>query len=105
MLNRKQVEQLFQQNAMLFGNCDGVPECRVVELLGQESVDYVMDTNPRNGYYNEYGIRDCSMPYLTYGGFQVAATYVNVREVEKRQSDKIKAKELGLTVIKTRVKA
>ncbi len=105
MLNSTQVNQLFRQNAMLFGNCDGVPECRVVELFGEEAVDYVMRKDYCEGFYNGYGIGDCTVGYLTYKGFRVAATYANVREVKKREADKSRAKELGLNVIKMRVKA
>ncbi len=88
MLNSKQVDQLFQQNAVLIGNADNIPEYRAVELFGKKAVDYVMSTNCRNGYYNAYGIGNYDAPYLTYRGFQAAATYVNIREIEARKSAK-----------------
>ncbi len=83
MLNSKQVNQIFRQNAILIGNADGVPEYRAVELFGEEAVDYVMGTKGRNGYYNGYGIGDYNLFYLTYSGFQAVATYANVIEVRE----------------------
>ncbi len=88
MLNSKQVDQLVRQNAVLIDNADGMPKYRTVELFGEEAVDYVMGTNYRNGYYNAYGIGNYDAPYLTYRGFQAAATYVNIREIEARESAK-----------------
>ncbi len=105
MLNSKQVDQLFRQNAMLFGVCDGVPEYRVVELFGKAAVDFAVSLRDNQRNYNGYGVRDYTAHYLTYTGFQVAATYANVREVEKKEADKSRAKDLGLTVIKMRAKA
>ncbi len=93
MLNSKQVDQLFQQNAILIGNADGMPKYRAVELFGEEAVNYVMGTNLRNGYYNMYGIRNYDASYLTYKGFQVAATYVNIREIEALESVKAKTED------------
>ncbi len=88
MLNSKQVDQLFQQNAILIGNEDNVPKYRAVELFGEEAVDFVMDMNCRNGYYNGYGIGNYTVRYLTYKGFQAAATYVNIREIEVQETAK-----------------
>ncbi len=105
MLNSKQVDQLFQQNAVLFENVDGVPKYRVVELFGEAAMDFAVSLRDNRGNHSEYGVRDYSTPYLTYKGFRVAATYANVREVETRESAKTKAKELGLTVTGMRVKA
>ncbi len=93
MLNSKQVDQLFQRNAVLIGNADGMPKYRAAELFGEEAVDYVdyvMGMNCRNGYYNEYGIGNYDASYLTYRGFQKAATYVNIREIEAQEAAKTK---------------
>jgi len=88
MLNSKQVDQLFQQNAVLIGNADGMPKYRAAELFGKEAVDYVMGRDYRNGYYKEYGIGNFYASYLTYSGFQTAATYVNIREIEVQETAK-----------------
>ncbi len=90
MLNSKQVNLLFQQNAVLIGDVDGIQRYRAAELFGEEAVDYVMGMNCRNGYYNEYGIGNYDAPYLTYRGFQKAATYVNIREIEAQEAAKPK---------------
>ncbi len=90
MLNSKQVNQLFQQNAVLIGNVDGMPKYQAVELFGEEAVDFVMGMNCSNGYYNEYGIGNYDAAYLTYKGFQTAATYVNIREIEAQEAAKTK---------------
>ncbi len=86
MLNSKQVDQLFQQNAALFGDCDGVPEYRAVKLFGEAAVDFAVSLRDNRGNHNKYGVKDYSAHYLTYKGFQVAATYANVREVQKLES-------------------
>jgi len=90
MLNSKQVDQLFRQNAILFGNKDGVPKYLAVELFGKEAVDFTINSDWHDGYYNEYGIGNYDASYLTYRGFQEAATYVNIREIEAQESAKIK---------------
>ncbi len=81
MLNKEQTDMLFQQNAVLIGEVDGMPRYRAVELFGEEAVDYVMGRDLRNGYYNVYHIKGCGTCYLTCKGFRAAATYVNLREI------------------------
>ncbi len=46
MLNSKQVDQLFWQNAVLFGDCDGVPKYRMIELFGEAAVKFVQCIDP-----------------------------------------------------------
>ncbi len=104
MLNKKQTDLLFQQNAILIGDADGMPRYRAVELLGKEAVDCVMGAGSRCRYSDVYGIGDCCILYLTYRGFQAAATYVNIREIETRESTKTRVKELELAVIKKRAR-
>ncbi len=86
MLNSKQVDQLFQQNAALFGHVDGVPEYRVVELFGEAAVEFTQRSGCGCGNYNGYGIGDYTAMYFTHKGFRVAATYVNVRQTQKLES-------------------
>ncbi len=105
MLNSKQVDQLFQQNAVLFGSRDGVPEYRVTELFGEAAANFSIRLNRNGGNHSVYGTGDYGVPYFTYNGFQVAATYTNIQEVKMQESAKTKAKELGLTVVKKKARA
>ncbi len=93
MLNKEQVNLLFRQNAVLIGDADGMPRYRAEELFGEEAVDYVMSRDCRNGYYNWYSIRGYDAPYLTYRGFQVVATYVNIQEIKAQEATRIKIED------------
>ncbi len=105
MLNSKQVDRLFLQNAALFGYEEGVPKYRAIELFGKEAVDYVFSTCNTRGNYNSYATRGPSAWYITHKGFQIAATYMNVQEVEMKEYIKANVKRFRCSIIKMRVKA
>ncbi len=48
MFNKKQVNLLFQQNSVLFGDVDGMPRYQAAELFGAEAVDFVMGMKGRD---------------------------------------------------------
>lgn len=88
-LNKAQVEQLFNENAVLLGSRDAVPELAVVRLFGQKALDFVYRMKPKeNGSLDGYGIGEYTAGALTKKGFFIAATYCNViiiRDCEREQ--------------------
>ena len=83
MLNKTRVSELFKRYAVLFGSEDGVPEYQAVNLLGEESVAFAKRRPGVN--YNSFGIGDFAETYLTFKGFQMAATYANIVEIRRTQ--------------------
>lgn len=80
-LNKTQVSALFEQEAVLMGTEDCVPECRAAELFGKEAVEHArnMDRAAPGRYADGYGVGDYTMSVLTFRGFQVAASFHNVQ--------------------------
>lgn len=84
-LNRAQAQALFEENAILFGDRDAVPEKTAAALLGQAAIDYVLwedrtGTGGHKGYWNAIGMNDYIKPlvkYITLSGFLRAVTYNN----------------------------
>ncbi len=83
MLNKTRVRELFERYAVLFGVTDGVPEYQAVNLFGEEAV--VFAEQQSGGSYNGFGIGDFTAVYLTFKGFQMAATYANIVEIRRTQ--------------------
>lgn len=88
-LNKAQVEQLFNENAVLLGSSDAVPELAVVRLFGRKALDFVYRMKPmENNSLSRYGIGEYTAGALTRKGFFIAATYCNVsiiRDCEREQ--------------------
>lgn len=82
LLNSQQVKQLFEQEAVLFGSCDGVPVYRAVELFGSEAGWYADSLANAGMYSSIFGAGDFQLHYLTFRGFQQAASYANVQAIE-----------------------
>ncbi|WP_303868737.1 hypothetical protein [Acetobacterium wieringae] len=81
MLNSVQVKELFEKEAVLFGNADGVLINRAIELFGKKAVDF--GSNYLNGWASGFGIGDFTAYYLKFSGFQQAATFANVEEIQR----------------------
>lgn len=85
-LNKEQAEQLFNENAVLFGSHDAIPEMLVVRLLGQNSLDFVRrQRSTETGLFAGYGIGEYTAFGLTKKGFLIAATYQNVSIIRDRE--------------------
>lgn len=80
-LNKAQVAALFEQEAVLLGTEDRVPESRAAALFGQAAVNHArsLNRNDPGRYCNGYGVGDYTMLYLTLRGFQAAASFHNVQ--------------------------
>lgn len=70
---------MFEREAVLFGTSDGMPEYRAVQLFGKEAVAFAVRQAGSNGY----GIDEFTASYLTERGVHIAATYLNVKEIEQ----------------------
>lgn len=82
VLNKKQVDELFYREAVMINGCDVVPDFRAEALFGAESVKFARSLSGCH-YGNGYGVGDYTLMYISYKGFQVAATYYNVRRLQK----------------------
>lgn len=80
-LNKVQVAALFEREAVLIGSEDRVPEYRAAALFGKKAVEHArsMDRATPGRYFNGYGVGDYTMSYLTFQGFQAAASFHNVQ--------------------------
>lgn len=85
MLNKTRVRGLFERYAVLFGDTDGVPEYQAVNLFGEEAVVFAKRLCRES--CSAYGIGDFTAGYLTFKGFQIAATYANVAEIRRTQEE------------------
>lgn len=86
LMNKAQVAELFQREAVLLGNRDMMPEVRAIELFGIRAVNYakrMRDTHETCAGYGADG-------YVTFGlnlyGVQLAASYCNVMLLQKKEA-------------------
>lgn len=79
-LNKAQVAALFEREAVLIGESDCIPEHRAVALFGEKAVEHARGENRNKPgiYVNGYGVGDYTMFYLTFRGFQAAASFHNI---------------------------
>jgi len=80
ILNKAQVDELFQREAVFLFGSDAVPVFRVAELFGEDAASYAKNYKPGK-YWNTVGL--VMLDYLTYCGFQVAASFHNVQQLRK----------------------
>lgn len=84
MFKENEVRQLFDKDSILIINRNVIPDYAVKKLLGEDAYEHAVRT--LNGkYHNAYGIGDFSLNYLTYEGFQIAATFYNVKNAKLMQ--------------------
>jgi len=81
MLNKDEVQKLFNKERILVGNIDVIPKYAAKKIFGSEACDFASRLNRGNS--NLYGIGDFSLEYLTYNGFQTAATFQNIKEAKE----------------------
>lgn len=85
VLNKKQVQNLFDQEAVLLGTTDGVPLGRAVALFGKDAVDHAQHLSA-GVHMNGYGVGGYTLPYLTLRGFQAAASFNNVQLLREKEA-------------------
>lgn len=84
ILNKNQVDALFQCEAILIGTEDCVPTFRAEALFGSDAVKHAGSVSSGK-YLNGYGVGDYTLMYITYRGFLAAATFHNVRQLHKEE--------------------
>lgn len=82
ILNKAQVAALFQREAVLMGTEDVVPTFRAAALFGESAVEHARRL-PDGQYSNGYGAGDYTLMYLTFRGFQAAASFYNVQQLRE----------------------
>ena len=88
MMNKTQTKELFEREAVLFGDRDGIPEKKAVEILGRDAVDFArrMETVEKRGYYfGGYGNGPYTAMYMTLAGLYIAVTYNNVTALQRAE--------------------
>ncbi len=83
LVNKNQVQALFDRDAVLLGTEDGIPEFRVVALFGADAVAHVKVLGKGGDCIRCYGVRGYVLDYLTLRGFQAAASFSNVQLLRK----------------------
>lgn len=80
MFKENEIKQLFEKKSILIKNRDVIPSYEVKKMLGEDALEHAKRfNNPR--YNNSYGIGCFTLDYLTYEGFQIAATFYNVKNI------------------------
>ena len=80
ILNKTQVDELFSREAVLLGQADCVPGFRAANLFSKDAVCHAKKID---GGWNAYGIGDFTLYYLTRKGFQAAASFYNVQQLQE----------------------
>ena len=84
-MRKAAVDVMFQQEAVLIGGMDIVPEHRVAYLFGEDAVEYVrrMELSGKCQYMRGYHFGDFTLLTVTFEGFQAAASYHNAQQIRK----------------------
>ena len=80
ILSKNQVDELFSREAVLLGQADCVPGFRAAHLFGRDAVCHAKKID---GGWNAYGIGDFTLFYLTRKGFQAAASFYNIQQLQE----------------------
>jgi len=84
ILNKARVDALFQREAVLIGIKDVVPVFRATALFGDRAVKYALAQDaPGERRWNRYSVEGYTLEYLTFRGFQVAASFYNVQQLRE----------------------
>lgn len=93
MLNSKQVQELFEKEAILINDRDVIPQYAVEKLFGKAAMEFAKSIQDYKnlGYWSEYYIDGGSykLAFLTYKGFRIAATYSNIDETRNKTSQEV----------------
>lgn len=89
ILNKAQVEALFQREAALIGMEDAVLSNRAAELFGKDAVNHAcsIGTGGTGRNWNVYGVRNYNIKYLTLNGFYAAATFYNIQQLREAEQE------------------
>lgn len=81
VLNKSEVEKLFEKEAVFIGGDNVIPVLRAEIIFGKEAVEFAEQKPGQD--YNEFWIdpEGSRMRYLYYSGFKKAVTYCNIMNV------------------------
>lgn len=82
MINKEEAKKLFEKECVLIGRNDVITAETVKRLFGSEAYEFAKRINNMQNT-NAYGIGDITIEYLTYNGFLSAATFCNIKEIDK----------------------
>ena len=86
ILNKAQVEALFQREAVLIGRADAVPSNRAAELFGKDAVKHACSIGTGSNW-NVYGVGNYGIEYITLNGFYAAATFYNIQQLREAEQE------------------
>lgn len=79
ILNKSDVEQLFNKESIFIGNDNVIPVKTAERLFGKDATSYGFDKPGED--FNVYTIKGNVCEYLYYRGFKKAATYHNISNI------------------------
>lgn len=83
LYKKEDVPRIFDEEKILIGNKDVVPEYRAVEIFGKEAVEFAKRLKDGNVNHNGFGIGNYTLDYLYLSGFNIAATYANICNIRE----------------------
>lgn len=91
LYKKEDVARIFDEEKILIGDRDVIPEYRAIEIFGKEAVEFAKRLDNGRNNSNGYGVGDYTLDYLYRNGLNVAATYVNIRCIEDMTTKKVGA--------------
>lgn len=83
MYNAETVRQMFEEKAVLFVDQDGVTLLDATHLFGEDAVRAAIDSGDSiNSFHWFKDAMGTKVLFVTYHGFQLIATYVNLQELQ-----------------------
>lgn len=88
-LNKEQMEAIFKKEAVLYGDNDGIPIRRALDLLDHPAILFAikMGVSAKKLATNNYGIGERQAQYLTAWGWKIAVTYRNVEATASKYNE------------------
>lgn len=83
MYNAETVRQMFEEKAVLFVDQDGVMLRDVIHLFGKDAISAAIDSGESLKSFHWFtDARGTKELFVTYHGFRLIATYVNLQEFQ-----------------------
>lgn len=88
ILNKAQVQELFEKEAVLMGDNDAVPFRRAIELFGEQAVQKAWLPSAGGKFWNVWCLgQEFECRYLTLSGFRYAASCRNAELLSKSEKE------------------
>lgn len=87
MFNKAQVKEIFEKHAILIGENDVIPFCIARNFISEKAMELAEEYGSGGGkYQNTFCTNGNHLEYFTLRGFQIAATYQNIEELNAKTS-------------------